>query len=70
MAMYNPSLILSISSLTTSSNLCNYVHAANNVFDTETCNATTASAFLTFTNFEMESKSPEFAGIVVSAKAN
>jgi len=34
------------------------------------CQATAACVFLTCTNFETESKLPEFSGIVVSARAN
>jgi len=36
----------------------------------KTCKATAAGAFHTSTNFETESKLPEFSGIVVSARAN
>jgi len=66
-AIDNASLILSVFCHTTSSYLWNYLSAAENVSHAENL---LAGAFLTGTNFETESKSPEFLGIVVSAKAN
>jgi len=69
-AIDNPSLVPSVSCLTTSSYHWNYVRAADEVSQVKTCNATAAGAFLTSTNFEMGSKLPAFSGIVMSARAN
>jgi hypothetical protein len=83
-AIANPSLIPSISCLTTSSHrsfrpspvllpvAISGIHRAQpTMFPTlNTCKATAAGAFLTCTNFEMGSKLPKFSGIVVSTRAN
>jgi hypothetical protein len=66
----NPSLILSVSYLTTSSGLWNYVHPASNVSHNEKRKAMAAGAFLTGTNFPTGSTFHRFSGIVVSARAN
>jgi len=68
-AIENPSRIPSISCLTTSSNLCNYVHAADDVTHAENLHSNHYRCFLIWTHFETESKVPEFSGIVVSARA-
>jgi hypothetical protein len=65
----NPSLVPSVSCLTTSSYHWNYVRAADDVSQVNTCKATSAGAYLTSTKFEAGSKLPEFSGIVVSARA-
>jgi len=55
-AIDNPSLILSVFCLTTSTYLWNYVRTADNVYHNEMCRETAAGAFFTCTNFEKGSK--------------
>jgi hypothetical protein len=69
-AIDNPSLVPSISCLTTSSYLWNYLRAADNVSHAENLQSNSCQCFLTCTNFEMGSQLPESSGIEVSAWAN
>jgi len=69
-AIENPSLVLSVFCLNTSSYLWSYVCAANDVSHAENCKTMAAGACLIGTNFEIGSKLPQFSGIVESARAN
>jgi len=69
-AIHNPSLVTSISCPRTRNYLGNYVHTADDIPTLTSCKATAAGAYPTCTNFEMGSKLPKFAGIVVNTRAN
>jgi len=64
-AIDNPSLILSISFVTSSCCHWNYVYPTQ-----QTCKATAVGAFLPCTKFQTGSMLPEFSGMLVIARAN
>jgi len=69
-AIDNPSLVPSVSCLTASRYLWNYVRAADDVFQAEILQSNGCRCFLTCTNFKTGSKLHEFLGIGVSSRAN
>jgi len=69
-AIDNPSLVPSISSVTTSSSLWNYMRTADDVSHAENLQSNKCHAFLTCTNCKTGSKLPDFSGIVATARAN